>query len=75
MTIQGVNTSLMSNGNYSLQDSSGAIPVYFGSEKNSQLVIGTEYVISGKLGSFQGLVQLVSPTIVQTIGTTNLPVP
>ncbi len=73
VTIQGVNTSLMSNGNYSLQDASGAIAVYFGSGNNSQLVIGTEYVISGKLGEFNGLVQITSPTIVKTVGTRDLP--
>ena len=71
--VQGVVTSLMSNGNYSIQDSSGAIPVYFGANKNNELVIGTEYVIEGVLGSFEGLIQIINPKIIQTLGTRTLP--
>ena len=70
--IHGVATSIMSNGNYTLQDSTGAIPVYFGSGKNSELKVGNEYIISGKVGEFQGLVQITNP-VVTTIGPTNLP--
>ena len=71
--VQGVVTSLMSNGNYSIQDSSGAIPVYFGANKNNELVIGTEYVIEGVLGSFEGLIQIINPKIIETLGTRTLP--
>ncbi|MDD2574947.1 MAG: endonuclease [Acholeplasmataceae bacterium] len=71
--IQGVVTSLMSNGNYSIQDSSGAIPVYFGKDKNNALVTGTEYVIEGELGSFQGLIQIINPKIIETLGNKTLP--
>ena len=71
--VQGVVTSLMSNGNYSIQDSSGAIPVYFGSNQNKSLVIGTEYVIEGVLSSFEGLIQIINPKIIETLGTRTLP--
>ena len=70
--IHGVATSSMSNGNFTVQDSTGAIPVYFGSGNNSSLKIGTEYIISGKLDNFQGLIQIASPKVTE-IGTTNLP--
>ena len=73
LKIEGVVTSLMSNGNYTIQDQSGAIPVYFGSGKNSELVIGTLYVIEGKLGIFNGLIQVSEPKIVSTGIQTNLP--
>ena len=68
VTVQGVITSLMSNGNFTIQDSTGAIPVYFGSGKNTAVQVGTEYVIKGSLGQFNGLIQISEPEIVK-LGT------
>lgn len=73
VTVQGVITSLMSNGNFTIQDSTGAIPVYFGSGKNTAVQVGTEYVIKGSLGQFNGLIQINAPEIVQTLGVKTLP--
>lgn len=69
--VQGVITSLMSNGNFTIQDSTGAIPVYM--RNNTGLVIGKEYVIEGKIDIYQGLVQIGSPTIVETLSDRSLP--
>lgn len=66
VTIHGVITSLMTNGNFTIQDSTGAIPVYM--NNNTGLKVGTEYIIEGTLGIFNGLIQISSPTIVQTLG-------
>jgi len=71
VTIQGVVTSLMSNGNFTIQDSTGAIPVYM--RNNTGLQVGTEYVIEGTLDAYQGLIQIATPTIVQTLGERALP--
>lgn len=70
VTIQGVVTSLMTNGNFTIQDATGAIPVYM--NNNTGLVVGTEYVIEGTLSQFNGLIQLSSPKIIQTLGTHTL---
>lgn len=72
VTVHGVITSLMTNGNFTIQDSTGAIPVYM--NNNTGLKVGTEYVIEGTLGIFNGLIQISSPTIVQTVGEKSLPV-
>ncbi len=68
--VQGVITSLMTNGNFTIQDSTGAIPVYM--NNNTGLKVGTEYIIEGTLGIFQGLIQISSPTIVETKGVKTL---
>lgn len=69
--VQGVITSLMTNGNFTIQDSTGAIPVYM--NNNTGLKVGTEYIIEGTLGIFQGLIQISTPTIIQTKGEKPLP--
>lgn len=55
--VHGIVTSHMTNGNYTIEDSTGAIPVYFGSN-NEALVVGSVYVIEGELSSFHGLKQI-----------------
>ncbi|MFA5719873.1 MAG: immunoglobulin-like domain-containing protein, partial [Acholeplasmataceae bacterium] len=74
--VHGIVTSHMTNGNYTIEDSTGAIPVYFGSN-NEALVVGSVYVIEGELSSFQGLKQIgtniKTPTIKQNLGTEPLP--
>lgn len=70
VTVQGVITSLMTNGNYTIQDNTGAIPVYM--NNNTSLKVGTEYIIKGTLGAFNGLIQISSPQIVETKGTYTL---
>lgn len=70
VTVQGVITSLMTNGNFTIQDSTGAIPVYM--NNNTGLKVGTEYVIEGTLGAFNGLVQISTPKIIETKGTLTL---
>ena len=69
--VHGVITSLMTNGNFTIQDATGAIPVYM--NNNTGLKVGTEYVIEGKLGIFQGLIQITSPVIIETKGEKTLP--
>lgn len=71
--IHGVVTSLMTNGCFTIQDDTGAIAVYFGNTGNDALEVGKEYIISGKVGDFAGLKQLISPTIKETIGIHDLP--
>lgn len=68
--VRGVITSLMTNGNFTIQDASGAIPVYM--NNNTGLLVGTEYIIEGTLSIFNGLIQLSSPKIIQTFSTHNL---
>jgi hypothetical protein len=68
--VRGVITSLMTNGNFTIQDASGAIPVYM--NNNTGLLVGTEYIIEGTLSAFNGLIQLSSPKIIQTFSTHNL---
>lgn len=69
--VHGVITSLMTNGNFTIQDSTGAIPVYL--NNNTGLKVGTEYVIEGKMGIFQGLIQIINPVIIETKGEKTLP--
>ena len=68
--VRGVITSLMTNGNFTIQDASGAIPVYM--NNNTGLIVGTEYIIQGTLSVFNGLIQISAPTIIQTFSTHNL---
>ena len=68
--VRGVITSLMTNGNFTIQDASGAIPVYM--NNNTGLLVGTEYIIQGTLSVFNGLIQISAPTIIQTFSTHNL---
>ena len=70
--VHGVVTSLMANGNFTIQDSSGAIPLYFGSN-NTALEIGTEYIVSGMTHNFNGLIQLNTVSVIEKIGETSLP--
>ena len=70
VTVQGVITSLMTNGNFTIQDSTGAIPVYM--NNNTGLKVGTEYIIEGTLGAFNGLIQISAPKIIETKGTVTL---
>lgn len=70
VTVRGVITSLMTNGNFTIQDATGAIPVYM--NNNTGLLVGTEYTIEGTLGNFNGLIQLSSPKIIQTFSTHTL---
>jgi hypothetical protein len=60
----------MTNGNFTIQDASGAIPVYM--NNNTGLIVGTEYIIQGTLSVFNGLIQISAPTIIQTFSTHNL---
>ncbi|HHT82431.1 MAG TPA: hypothetical protein GX003_03205, partial [Acholeplasmataceae bacterium] len=71
--VHGVVTSLMANGNFTIQDSSGAIPLYFGSNNNTALEIGTEYIVSGLTHNFNGLIQLNTVSVIEKIGKTSLP--
>src|SRR5690554_4426942 len=64
--IHGVVTSLMTNGNFTIQDSTGAIAIF--TNDNTKLKIGTEYIIEGTMGDFNGLTQIESPKIITTIG-------
>src|SRR5690554_6097292 len=73
VTVEGVVTSSMSNGSYSLQDSTGAIAIYFGSGKNSELVVGRHYIIEGSITDYEGLTQIEKPTIKQNVGEHALP--
>ena len=70
--VHGVVTSLMANGNFTIQDSSGAISLYFGNN-NTALEIGAEYIVSGITDNFNGLTQLKSPTAIEKIGKFSLP--
>lgn len=71
--VHGVVTSLMANGNFTIQDSSGAIPLYFGINNNTALEIGTEYIVSGMTHNFNGLIQLNTVSVIEKIGKTSLP--
>src|SRR5690554_1042806 len=75
VTVEGVVTSLMTNGNFTLQDSTGAIPIYM--NDNTSLVVGRHYVIEGQLSEFNGLIQIGTsqqkPVIKQNIGEYPLP--
>src|SRR5690554_3180193 len=73
VTVEGVVTSLMTNGNFTLQDSTGAIAIYFGGGKNSELVVGRHYIIEGSITFYQGLTQIEKPTIKQNVGEHALP--
>lgn len=73
VTVHGVVTSHMSNGGYSIEDSTGAISIYAGSNQNSFLKVGNEYIISGVIDEFNGLVQIVSPKIEENLGVTEFP--
>src|SRR5690554_326406 len=73
VTVEGVVTSSMSNGSYSLQDSTGAIAIYFGGGKNSELVVGRHYIIEGSITDYKGLTQIEKPTIKQNVGEHALP--
>src|SRR5690554_3228564 len=73
VTVHGVVTSHMSNGGYSIEDSTGAISIYAGSNQNSFLKVGNEYIISGVMDEFNGLVQIVSPKIEENLGVTEFP--
>ena len=55
VTVQGVITSLMSNGNFTIQDSTVRFQFNFGSGNNQAGKVGTEYIIEGALGQFNGL--------------------
>ena len=75
VTVEGVVTSLMTNGNFTLQDSTGAIPIYM--NDNNSLVVGRHYVIEGVMSNFNGLIQIGTPqqkpVIKQNIGEYPLP--
>src|SRR5690554_6944235 len=75
VTVEGVVTSLMTNGNFTLQDSTGAIPIYM--NDNTSLVVGRHYVIEGVMSNFNGLNQIGTaqqkPVIKQNIGEYPLP--
>src|SRR5690554_5495689 len=73
VTVEGVVTSLMTNGNFTLQDSTGAIAIYFGGGKNSELVVGRHYIIEGSITDYKGLTQIEKPTIKQNVGEHALP--
>ena len=64
-TIQGVYTGLVGNGTFAFQDETGSIAVY---TPTLSLVVGKEYVISGTRAEFNGLQQLSTATIVETLG-------
>lgn len=76
VTVHGVVTSLMTNGNFTIEDSTGAIPVYFGSNNNA-LEVGRVYIIEGELSIFNGLKQIgtskKAPIIKETLDKVPLP--